>query len=102
MTVTSKPNMKMLKSLTIIALAVAYLAAPAAMRADDKKPAAKPYPLKNCIVSDEELGGMGEAYVFTYEGQEIKLCCKSCLKDFKKDPAKYLKKIEADKKADKK
>jgi len=24
----------------------------------------------------------------------IKLCCKDCLKDFKKEPAKYLKKIE--------
>jgi YHS domain-containing protein len=23
------------------------------------------------------------------------MCCKSCLKDFKKDPAKYIKKIEA-------
>jgi len=105
MIVTLRPAMKMLKSLTIIALAVAYLVAPAALRADDKK-AAKPYPLKTCIVSDEKLGEMGEPYVFTHEGQEIKLCCKSCLKDFKKDPAKYLKKLEGadktDKKADKK
>jgi hypothetical protein len=38
---------------------------------------------------------MGNPYVFTYEGREIKLCCKSCLKDFKKNPAKYIKKIEA-------
>jgi len=51
--------------------------------------------LKTCVVSDEKLGEMGDAYVFTYEGREIKLCCKSCLKDFKKDPAKYIKKIEA-------
>ena len=36
-----------------------------------------------------------DAYVFVHEGREIKLCCKSCLKDFKKDPAKYIKKIEA-------
>jgi hypothetical protein len=33
-------------------------------------------------------------YVFTHQGQEIKLCCKDCLKDFKKEPAKYTKKIE--------
>ena len=38
-------------------------------------------------------------YEFVHEGQTIKLCCKSCLKDFKKDTAKYLKEIdEAEKK----
>ena len=64
--------------------------------AADQKPAAKakPYPLKTCIVSDEALGGdHGEPYTFVHDGQEIKLCCKPCLKDFNKEPAKYLKKI---------
>ena len=32
--------------------------------------------------------------VFTHEGQEIKLCCKDCLKDFKKEPAKYTAKLK--------
>lgn len=55
---------------------------------------AKPYPLKTCIVSGEKLDGdMGKPYVFVQHGQEIKLCCKDCLKDFQKDPAKYLKKL---------
>lgn len=58
----------------------------------DKKP--KPYPRDKCIVTDEKLGGHGKPYVFTHEGQEIKMCCKDCLKDFKKEPAKYLKKLE--------
>ncbi len=54
----------------------------------------KPYTLKTCIVSDEKLNGdMGKPYVFDFQGQEIKLCCKGCLKDFQKDPAKYLKKL---------
>jgi hypothetical protein len=72
--------------------------------ADQAKPeaAAKPYPLEKCIVSDEKLGGMGKPYVFTHEGQEIKLCCKSCLKDFNKEPAKYLKKLDTAGKPDKK
>ena len=68
--------------------------------AADQKPApkAKPYPLKTCIVSDEPLGGEhGEPYAFVHEGQEIKLCCKPCLKDFNKEPAKYLKKLEGKK-----
>jgi YHS domain-containing protein len=32
--------------------------------------------------------------VFKHEGREIKLCCKDCRKDFDKDPAKYLKKLD--------
>ncbi len=56
----------------------------------------KPYPLTTCVVSGEKLGGdMGEPYVFTYKGREIKMCCKDCRKDFDKDPAKYIKKLEA-------
>lgn len=85
--------MKKLKTLTAITLAVSYLAAPLAGFAADKK-AAKPYPLDKCIVTDEKLGEMGKPYVFTHEGREVKLCCKSCLKDFKKEPAKYVKKME--------
>lgn len=60
-----------------------------------KKAAAKPFPLSTCIVTDEKLGGdMGEPFVFTYEGREMKLCCKSCEKDFKKDKAKFVKKFD--------
>ncbi len=56
--------------------------------------------LKTCPVSGEKLGGdMGGPYVFSYKGQEVKLCCKSCKKDFDKNPEKYLKLIRA---ADKK
>ena len=45
----------------------------------------------------EKLGEHGKPYVFTHEGQEIKMCCKDCLKDFKKEPAKYLAKLAASK-----
>ena len=84
-----------MKKLTALALLIPFLAAPLAGRAEDKKPAKKEYPLDKCVVSDEKLGGdMGKPYVFTHEGREVQLCCKSCLKDFNKEPAKYLKKIE--------
>ncbi|HEY6170607.1 MAG TPA: hypothetical protein VI454_21415 [Verrucomicrobiae bacterium] len=53
----------------------------------------KPYPLATCVVSDEKLGSMGAPYVFVHDGQEIKLCCKNCLKDFKQEPTKYLAKL---------
>lgn len=66
----------------------------------DKK--VKAYPLDKCIVTDEKLGEHGKPYVFTHEGQEIKMCCKDCLKDFKAEPAKYLKKIADAQKKEKK
>ena len=94
--------MKLLKPITSGLLITAYLAAPLAALAADSKDAkksekAKPYTLKTCPVSDEKLGGDPDMkpYVFTYEGREIKLCCKDCKKDFDKDPKKYVKKIEA-------
>lgn len=54
----------------------------------------KPYPLDTCIVSDEELGSMGDTIVINHEGQEIKFCCDMCVPKFKKDPAKYLAKLK--------
>ncbi len=89
-----------------LAAAVALFCGVLAMQADDAKPEkaakAKPYPLKACIVSDEEFDKDMKPYTFTYQGQEIKLCCKDCLKDFNKEPAKYMKKISDAKKSDKK
>jgi hypothetical protein len=54
-----------------------------------------PYPLETCLVSDELIGEDPdmEPYAFVHEGQEIKLCCKSCLKSFDKEPEKYLVKL---------
>jgi hypothetical protein len=72
----------------------AILASSSGLLAADKKEV-KPYPLDTCVVSDEKLGSMGEPFVLTEKGQEVKLCCKSCQKDFKKDKDKYLKKIDA-------
>lgn len=60
------------------------------------------YPMRNCVVSDEELdaGAMGEPINHVYQVAEkpdrlVRFCCKSCVKDFKKDPAMYLAIIDA-------
>ena len=63
-------------------------------QAAESKAKVKPYTLETCVVTGEKLGGMGEAYTFTHEDREIKLCCKGCVKAFKKEPAKYVKLIE--------
>ena len=107
--------MKRIK-LSIVALTVAALVSGIAL-ADDKKhekhdkkehkegkadAKAKAYPLKTCVVTDEELGSMGKPYVHQHEGREVQFCCKSCMKDFKKEPAKYLKKLDEAEKGGKK
>ena len=89
--------MKTLKIPAILALTLSFLALPLAGWAGDTNSAAaplKPDKLTTCPVSGEKLGEMGKPYVFDYQGQEVKLCCSGCKKDFDKDPAKYLKKIQ--------
>jgi hypothetical protein len=104
----TKTKMKSIKSITGAVvfsgiLTVSTLAFAADPAPSDAAKNAKPYPLKTCIVSDEKLeGDMGQPYVFVYQGQEIKLCCKNCLPDFEKEPAKYLKKLADAQAAEKK
>jgi len=90
-------SMKKLKTITVIVLTIPFLTAPFAVLAADAKtpPKAKPDLLTTCPVSGDKLGEMGAPFVFEYKGQEVKLCCKDCKKDFDKDPAKYIKKVEA-------
>jgi YHS domain-containing protein len=83
------------KSIIVAGLTLAATALASTARADTSTNApAKPDQLTTCPVSGEKLGEMGKPYVFTYQGQEVKLCCSGCKKDFDKDPAKYLKKIQ--------
>src|SRR4029079_5117058 len=60
------------------------------------------YPLKTCVVSDDKLedNSMGGPvdYFYKVAGKPDRLvifCCKDCVKDFEKEPAKYLAKIDA-------
>jgi YHS domain-containing protein len=52
------------------------------------------YPLDYCVVTGEKLGSMGEPVVYQHEGRTIKFCCTGCVETFKKDPAKWLAKID--------
>lgn len=61
---------------------------------EEQKPAPKPYPLTTCIVSDEPLDSMGGPVTIIHEDQEIKFCCGHCIRPFRQDPPKYLKKLE--------
>lgn len=53
----------------------------------------KPYPLKTCIVTDNDLGSMGDEQRIVHAGREIKFCCVPCVKKFQQNPDKYLAKL---------
>lgn len=54
------------------------------------------YPLATCVVSGEKLGGdMGKPVDFVIGNRLVRFCCPGCAKDFSKEPAKYLKALDA-------
>lgn len=54
----------------------------------------KPYLSPTCIVGGNKLGSMGTPVRLVHEGQEIKFCCKPCVKKFTANPGKYLAKLK--------
>lgn len=84
---------------TLLLSALLALGLSAGLRAEDK-PAVPAYPLTTCVVSGEALGEMGAPidYIYKEDGKPdrlVKFCCKMCVGKFKKDPAKYLAKLDA-------
>ena len=74
--------------IVIIALVIGLLFSGYAIAADT---AGKGNPQTVCPV----LGGKIDKNVYTdYQGKRIYFCCSGCIDDFKKDPEKYLKKME--------
>jgi hypothetical protein len=99
-------NMKSFKIslLLVCAALLAYPAATHAAASGKKKKAdaaqkADNYPLKTCVVSGEPLGSMGESVQYMHKeagkpDRLVRFCCEGCIDDFKKEPAKFLKKID--------
>ena len=57
------------------------------------------YPMKTCLVSGESLGSMGEAFGYVHKeagkpDRVVFFCCDGCVDDFKKEPAKFLAKLD--------
>jgi YHS domain-containing protein len=95
----------MMKSILLTAILGLSLGATAARADEAKQPAkdkpaqeetakAKPYPMTTCFISGEEFDEDDGPEVIVYKGQELKFCCKKCLKKFKSDPDKSMKKFE--------
>jgi hypothetical protein len=95
--------MKLIRSLLTFSGVAAAAALAFAVEGHDhaaQAPASDKYPLTTCIVSGDKLGEMGDPVKYTYKqagkpDRVIEFCCKDCIKDFEKDPAKYLAKLDA-------
>jgi YHS domain-containing protein len=85
--------MKLIRIITVAAIAAAFITT-SAFSADAASPVPKDYPLKTCVVSDETLGEHGKPVKVTHEGTDVWLCCKDCVKDFKKEPEKFVKMVK--------
>ena len=61
----------------------------------------KPVEVNNtfCPLSGEKAGEHGPIVKHEYKGKIYNFCCKMCLKDFDKDPEKYIKAMEEKEKA---
>ena len=82
---------------------VAALAGSAVAAANSKSGAPAPaadtddYPLTTCVVTDEPLH---DPVVYTHRqtgkpDRTIRLCCEGCVEDFRGDPEKFLRKLDA-------
>jgi YHS domain-containing protein len=90
-----KHTLKNLCKLSAVLLAFSGGIALAETPAAPVAPAKPAYPLTTCVVSGETLGEHGKPVVIEENGKEVQFCCKGCVKDFKKDPAKYMSKLDA-------
>ena len=77
----------------IATLATGFLASCASSGGTASLGGTKPYPLKTCIVTGNNLKSMGDEQTIVHEGQVVKFCCEPCVGKFKKNPAKYLAKL---------
>ncbi|HEX7880010.1 MAG TPA: hypothetical protein VF720_11405 [Candidatus Eisenbacteria bacterium] len=53
------------------------------------------YPTRECLVSNEELGSMGEPIDRIVGNRLVRLCCKSCVDKLDKNPATVVKALDA-------
>ncbi len=89
----------LLLAAVLLGISVAGFAADS-KTADAAKAKPDNYPLKTCLVSDEPLGGHGDVVTYTHKeagkpDRVIRLCCDGCIDDFKKEPVKFLAKLDA-------
>jgi len=80
-----------MKSKSAIAILAAMFLDSTFALADSSVP--QSYPLTKCVVSGEKLGEHRMPVKVTTDGTDVYFCHKSCIKDFNKDPKKFVKMV---------
>ena len=88
-----------MKAITLITAVVALLAAVTlssctTTEAASTRGGVEPYQFDTCIVTDNELGSMGDPVTLIHEGREVKFCCQPCVRKFTNNPDKYLARLD--------
>jgi hypothetical protein len=52
----------------------------------------KPYPLATCIVSGDKIDP--QIQVVVHNNQQVRFCCKACIKKFQANPDKYMVRLQ--------
>jgi hypothetical protein len=52
------------------------------------------YPLDECIVSEMELGSMGEPFEIVFANRLVQFCCKGCVGDFHDRPHEHMARLD--------
>ncbi len=93
-----KTKLPTLFTAAVLGLSLAACAAPEAAKPSSASAMVaakvKPYPLDTCLVTGNDLDSMGGEIVKIYDGQQIKFCCKPCIKKFEANKPKYLAKLK--------
>ncbi len=88
MTALTLPSL--LPTLRAVIIAVILAATAVGARAEEGgigPGAPKPYPLENCVVSNDKIDPQVPPLI--YNGQEYRFCCRGCIKKFNREPDKY-------------
>src|SRR6476661_8722710 len=79
-----------------LGVSTSFAADPGKSGGPAKKDEAKNKPINaKCPVQGEDID---PDVTTTYKGKTVAFCCKDCIKEFNKDPEKYMKQIAADNK----
>ena len=87
------------KTTMAVAGAMLVLAAVGTVWAEEAQPAGKAaaeQAVKKQTLCPVMGGEINKALFVDYEGKRVYVCCKMCVAEMKKDPAKYIKKLEAE------
>ena len=83
----------MMKTFSSRVLGIALLVLAASCAGSPNAAGIIPYTSDVCIVTDNKLGSMGDPIVKVYGNQEVKFCCRPCVKEFEADQERFLAKL---------